>query len=504
LPPSKSAHPQAIVPVILCGGSGTRLWPLSRKSFPKQFVPLIGDKSLLALTAIRVAKLNGSKVIAVGSDDHRFLIGQCMEEAGVTGSILLEPAPRNTAMAMAVAAVYAESNLYTQTVNATSKTNAGLNSPNQTDPDPLLLFCPADHHIPDTDVFIECIQSAFNAANSGRIVTFGVMPTHPSSAYGYIHAGEPLDAYASKARQFIEKPSRTDAEKLLLEGSAFWNAGIFLSRASALLDALRLHAPDILEAAKASTQNINTEKTIEGNLFIRFDKKVFEAARSESIDYAVMEKHDQVALVPFKGQWSDVGSWNAVAQLTEADANQNRIKGQGIAHKTENTFIHALNRPVVALGVTDLLIIDTADAVLIAHQESSQDVKDVLTQLDAQGMGEAHTHRRVARPWGWYDSITRGDGFQVKRIGVKPKASLSLQMHHHRAEHWIVVKGVAEVTCGEKIFTLNVNESTFIPLGVTHRLHNPGETQLEIIEVQSGDYLGEDDIVRIEDAYGRA
>lgn len=421
-----------------------------------------------------------------------------MEEAGVTGSILLEPAPRNTAMAMAVAATYAVQN---KKVN--SKPNTKQDQHWQTDPDPLLLFCPADHHIPDTDTFIECIQSAINAANSGLIVTFGVMPTHPSSAYGYIRAGAPLDAYASKASQFIEKPSRTDAEKLLLEGNAFWNAGIFLSRASMLLDALRLHAPDVLEAAQASTQNTNTEKTTEGNLFIRFDKELFEAARSESIDYAVMEKYDQVALVPFKGQWSDVGSWNAVAQLTEADANQNRIKGQGIAHKTENTFIHAPNRPVVALGVTDLLIIDTADAVLIAHQEDAEKVKDVVAYLDAQGMGEAHTHRRVARPWGWYDSITRGDGFQVKRIRVKPKASLSLQMHNHRAEHWIVVAGVAQVTCGDKVFTLNKNESTFIPLGVTHRLHNPGETELEIIEVQSGGYLGEDDIVRFEDRYGR-
>lgn len=426
------------------------------------------------------------------------MIAQCMEEAGVTGSILLEPSPRNTAMAMATAATYAAQN---EKVN--SKPNTNQDQHWRADPDPLLLFCPADHHIPDTDAFIECIQGGIKAANSGRIVTFGVMPTHPSSAYGYIRSGEPLDAFASKALQFIEKPSRTDAEKLLLEGNAFWNAGIFLSRASVLLDALRLHAPDILEAAKASMQKTNAEKTIEDNLFIRFDKDLFEAARLESIDYAVMEKHDQVALVPFKSQWSDVGGWNAVAQLTEADANQNRIKGQGIAHATENTFIHAPNRPVVALGVTDLLIIDTADAVLIAHQESSEEVKDVLTQLDSRGMAEAHTHRRVARPWGWYDSISKGDGFQVKRIGVKPKASLSLQMHNHRAEHWIVVAGIAQVTCGDKVFTLNKNESTFIPFGITHRLHNPGETELEIIEVQSGDYLGEDDIVRFEDRYGR-
>ncbi len=248
---------------------------------------------------------------------------------------------------------------------------------------------------------------------------------------------------------------------------------------------------------------MTTEKITEDNLFIRLDKEIFEAARSECIDYAVMEKHDRVAVVPFKGQWSDVESWNAVAQLTSADANQNRIKGQGVAHRIENTFIHAPSRPVVALGVSDLLIIDTADAVLIAHQESAEKVKEVVTQLDSQGMGEAHTHRRVARPWGWYDCISKGDGFQVKRIGVKPKASISLQMHHHRAEHWIVVKGVAEVTCGERVFTLNINESTFIPLGETHRLHNPGEIELEIIELQSGDYLGEDDIVRFEGNYGR-
>jgi mannose-1-phosphate guanylyltransferase/mannose-6-phosphate isomerase len=433
---SELTHFQAIVPVILCGGSGTRLWPLSRKSFPKQFVPLIGDKSLLTLTATRAARLNGSKVIAVGSEDHRFLIGQCMEEAGVTGSILLEPAPRNTAMAMAVAAVYAAGNLA-----GTRKTNADQDFFNKSDLDPLLLFCPADHHIPDTDAFIDCIRSGVKAADSGFIVTFGVMPTHPSSAYGYIRTGEQIDAHASSASEFIEKPNVDLAQKLLLEGDAFWNAGIFLSRASILLDALQLHAPDILGAAKASMQNVNTEKTIEDNFFIRFDKEIFEAARSESIDYAVMEKHDQVAVVPFKGQWSDVGSWNAVAQLTSADANQNRIEGQGVAHRTENTFIHAPSRPVVALGVSDLLIIDTADAVLIAHQESAEKVREVVAQLDSQGMEEAHTHRRVARPWGWYDSISKGDGFQVKRISIKPKASLSLQMHHHRAEHWIVVKG---------------------------------------------------------------
>jgi mannose-1-phosphate guanylyltransferase/mannose-6-phosphate isomerase len=421
-----------------------------------------------------------------------------MDEAGVTGSILLEPTPRNTAMAMALAAVYAAGR-----INATSETDVGQNFLNLSDPDPLLLFCPADHHIPDTDGFIDCIQSGIKAANSGYVATFGVMPTHPSSAYGYIRAGAPLDAYASKALQFIEKPPLAEAEKLLLEGNAFWNAGIFLSRASTLLDALHLHAPDILQSAQASMQNANTKKTTEDYCFIRFDKELFEAARSESIDYAVMEKHNQVAVIPFKGQWSDVGSWNAVAQLTEADANQNRIKGQGIAYKSENTFIRAPNRPVVALGVTDLLIIDTADAVLIAHQASSEEVKYALAQLDAQGIDEAHTHSRVARPWGWYDSIAKGDGFQVKRICVKPKASLSLQMHYYRAEHWIVVAGVAEVTCGEQIFMLNQNESTFIPLGVTHRLHNPGEIELEIIEVQSGDYLGEDDIVRIKDAYDR-
>jgi mannose-1-phosphate guanylyltransferase/mannose-6-phosphate isomerase len=422
-----------------------------------------------------------------------------MDEAGVTGPILLEPSPRNTAMAMAVAAVYAAGR-----INATSETDVGQNFLNLSDPDPLLLFCPADHHIPDTDGFIDCIQSGIKAANSGYVATFGVMPTHPSLAYGYIRAAEPLDAYASKALQFIEKPPLAEAEKLLLEGNAFWNAGIFLSRASTLLDALHLHAPDILQAAQASMQNANTKKTTtEDYCFIRFDKELFEAARSESIDYAVMEKHNQVAVIPFKGQWSDVGSWNAVAQLTEADANQNRIKGQGIAYKSENTFIRATNRPVVALGVSDLLIIDTADAVLIAHQASSEEVKYALAQLDSQGIGEAHTHRRVARPWGWYDSIAKGDGFQVKRVRVKPKASLSLQIHYHRAEHWIVVAGVAEVTCGDQVFMLDKNESTFIPLGVIHRLHNPGEIELEIIEVQSGDYLGEDDIVRLQDIYGR-
>jgi mannose-1-phosphate guanylyltransferase/mannose-6-phosphate isomerase len=333
-------------------------------------------------------------------------------------------------MAMATAAVYAVENL-----NVASKTNGDQGPLNQSDPDPLLLFCPADHHTPDTDAFIDCIRSGIKAADSSFIVTFGVMPTHPSSAYRYIRAGEQIEAYASSASQFIEEPNVDLAQKFLLEGNAFWKAGIFLSRASILLEALQLHAPDFLEAAKASMQNVRTEKTTEDNLFVRFDKEIFEVARLESIDYTVIEKHDRVTVVPFKSQWSDVGSWNVVAQLTSADANQNRLEGQGVAHQTENTFIHAPNRPVVALGVSDLLIIDTANAVLIAHQESAEKIKELVVQLDSQGIDEAHTNRRVARPWGWYDSITRGDGFQVKRIGVKPKASLSLQMHHHRAEH---------------------------------------------------------------------
>ncbi len=468
-----------IVPIVLCGGSGTRLWPLSRKSFPKQFVPLIGDKSLLHLTLERVGRFRGAVVI-VASEEHRFMVTDTLQLARVSGEVLLEPVGRNTAAAMAIAALHVS--------------RAGQD---------LLLFCPADHHIPDVELFIEAIGKGVDAADSGAIVTFGVLPNFPSTAYGYIQqGGSRIDGSHGVAR-FIEKPEIAKAQELLLAGNALWNAGIFLCKAEVLVAALQQHAPDILAACQDAFALAKSEISPSGHTFIRPDSAKFSACRSQSIDYAVMESHDDIAVVPLAGQWSDVGSWNSVALLAEADKDGNRVQGQGLAHRTNNTFIHAPYRPVVALGVKNLVVVDTPDAVLIAHRDYVEQVKDVVAKLEQVQCTQAITHRKVARPWGWYDSLDVGERFQVKRIGVKPGASLSLQMHHHRAEHWVVVKGIAEVTRGNETFLLSENQSTYIPIGETHRLKNPGAVELEIIEIQSGSYLGEDDIVRFEDTYGR-
>jgi mannose-1-phosphate guanylyltransferase/mannose-6-phosphate isomerase len=369
----------------------------------------------------------------------------------------------------------------------------------------LLLFLPSDHFIPDVDGFISTIQSGVAAAQSGYIVTFGVQPSFPSTAYGYIHQGGELDDLTSPGsstyavERFFEKPPLAIVQEMLLSGNFLWNAGIFLCTASTLVEALGKHAPDILSSCQQAMHN----PEIDGR-FVRPNEESFLSCRSESIDYAVMEHFDKVAVVPFKGAWSDVGSWNAVAALSPADEAGNRINGQGLAVQANNTYINAPHRPVVALGTSDLVIIDTPDAILVASVDKVEQVKNVVASLKKAGQSEAVTHRKVARPWGWYDSIDMGERFQVKRIAVKPGASLSLQMHHHRAEHWIVVKGTAKVTNGDQVFLLEENQSTYIPIGVKHRLENPGINDLEMIEVQSGSYLGEDDIVRFEDNYGRS
>ena len=465
-----------IQPVILCGGSGTRLWPLSRKSFPKQFVPLLDNKSLLQLTLERVTQLGGkasANVMCVAADEHRFLVTEAMRAAKVSGTVILEPVARNTAGAMALAAL------------------AVL-------PEQLLLFCPADHHIPNTQAFAAMVEQGLAAARQGAIVTFGVVPSFPSTAYGYIQQGQSrLDGSHAVAR-FIEKPTADKAQSLILQGEVLWNAGIFLCRADVLLKALHQHAPDIL----AHCQQAMAGATYDQN-FIRPKPQAFAACRSESIDFAVMEHHVDVAVVPFSGAWSDVGSWNAVAELSQPDSQGNRTHGQAHTLHARNTFVHAPHRPVVALGTQDLLIVDTTDALLVVAASHVELVKDVVNHLAQHGVAQANSHRHTARPWGAYDSVDVGERFQVKRIIVNPNAQLSLQMHHHRAEHWIVVKGTAEVTCGEKTFLLTENQSTYIPLGTVHRLKNPGKTSLELIEVQSGSYLGEDDIVRFEDVYGR-
>jgi mannose-1-phosphate guanylyltransferase/mannose-6-phosphate isomerase len=385
---------------------------------------------------------------------------------------------------------------------------AALQASHNGQPDALLLFCPADHHIPDAAAFAHAVKDGVPAAEGGAIVTFGIVPSFPSTAYGYIQHGPQRPDGALQVQRFIEKPAAEAAQSLLLGGSVLWNAGIFLCRASTLLQALAQHAPDILASCRQAlpAPAAASPAPAEGAApqWIAPLAPEFGACRSQSIDYAVMEHHANVAVCPFGGAWSDVGSWNAVAELTPADEAGNRVEGQGLTHLARNTFIHAPHRPVVALGTQDLIIVDTPDALLVAHKDCVEQVKDIVARLQDQNCAEAITHRKVARPWGWYDSLDLGERFQVKRIGVKPGASLSLQMHHHRAEHWIVVKGTAEVTRGRETFLLSENQSTYIPIGELHRLHNPGKLELEMIEVQSGSYLGEDDIVRFEDTYGRS
>ncbi|MEQ1657134.1 MAG: mannose-1-phosphate guanylyltransferase/mannose-6-phosphate isomerase [Hylemonella sp.] len=472
--------PVAVIqPVILCGGSGTRLWPLSRKAFPKQFIPLLGDKSLLQLTLERVAPLaqgQSEAITCVAAEAHRFLVADVAAQAGLSVRQILEPQAKNTAAAMALAALAAPA-------------------------DALLLFCPADHHIPDAQAFCAMVQGAAPAAQAGRLVTFGVLPSFPSTAYGYIQKGATAGAGFEVAR-FVEKPAQDKALEFLASGQYLWNAGIFLMRAADLLQALQAHAPDILDVCRRAMQQPQRD-----GLFLRPDAQVFAGCRSQSIDYAVMERARNVSVYPFAGVWSDVGSWNAVAQLAEPDADGNRAGGE-VQHahhlRAKDTYIHAGGqRPVVALGTQGLLIIDTPDALLVADPSQAEAVKDVVAKLEKLDATQAVQHRRVARPWGWYDSIDLGPRHQVKRIMVKPGASLSLQKHHHRAEHWVVVSGTAEVTNGDKVMVLGENQSTYIPIGQVHRLANRGQVPLEIIEVQSGSYLGEDDIVRYEDTYGR-
>lgn len=466
-----------ILPVVLSGGAGTRLWPLSRKSLPKQFVPLIpssdGTQTSLLATTLARAKSLSEDVMVVASDEHRFLVQEAVDAAGVGAKTILEPMGRDTAAAIAVAALNAE-------------------------PSQLLLFMPADHHIPDVQAFARAMNKGVEAARNGFIVTFGVVPSHPSTAYGYIQRGEALLGDVASVSRFIEKPPLSDAQKMLLQGGFFWNAGIFMVQASAMIDALGRFEPEVLVACRNAVDVQKADRN-----FVRLGKDEFAACPRISIDYAVLERHDRVAVVPLEGQWSDVGSWREVARLTEADEDGNRFTGEVVGIGAKNTFVHAPSRPVVAIGTDGLLIVDTKDALLVAHESHSEQVKQAVAQLEQMGVPQAVQHRHVARPWGSYDSVDMGPRFQVKRITVKPGAALSLQMHHHRAEHWIVVSGTARVTRGKETFLLTENQSTYIPLGETHRLENCGKTPLEIIEVQSGSYLGEDDIVRFDDNYDR-
>ncbi|WP_284160143.1 mannose-1-phosphate guanylyltransferase/mannose-6-phosphate isomerase [Xanthomonas citri] len=464
-----------VLPIILSGGSGTRLWPLSRESYPKQFLPLVGDKSMLQSTWLRAAPVAGHAPIVVANEEHRFMAAEQLQQLGVKPSaILLEPKGRNTAPAIAVAALEA--------------TRDGA--------DPLLLVLPSDHVIQNEAAFQAAVTLAATAAEQGKLVTFGIKPTAPETGYGYIKAS--AGAGASAVERFVEKPDLATAQSYLASGEYYWNSGMFLFRASRYLEELRKFHPAIADACQKAWENGKRDAD-----FTRLDKDAFAASPSDSIDYAVMEKTADAVVVPLDAGWNDVGSWSSLLDVSNQDAQGNAHHGDVIQLDCQNTYAYG-SRLIAMVGLEDVVVVETPDAVLVGHRDRIQEVKDVVSQIKTAGRSEATWHRKVYRPWGAYDSIDMGQRHQVKRITVRPGAVLSLQMHHHRAEHWIVVSGTAEVTRGEEVLLLTENQSTYIPLGVTHRLRNPGKLPLELIEVQSGSYLGEDDIVRFEDTYGRA
>jgi len=467
-------------PVLLSGGSGTRLWPLSREAYPKQFLPLAGDDTMLQATWLRVAALADAahalnRPIVVAGEDHRFLVAEQLRQIGApVPAILLEPIGRNTAPAIAAAALQAMA--------------AG--------DDPLLLVLPSDHVVRDADAFRNAVRVAMPAAEAGALVTFGIVPNAPETGFGYIQAA--AGDGVRKVLRFVEKPDAATAQSYLGAGGYFWNSGMFLLRASRYLEELQRFRPEIVDAVRAAFEGAARDGD-----FIRLDKQAFSSCPSDSIDYAVMEKTDAAMVLPVDIGWNDVGSWSALWDVSEQDGDGNAHHGDVIAIDSRNSYAYA-QRLVALVGVDDLVVVETDDAVLVARKDKVQQVKDVVATLKSQQRTQAALHREVHRPWGSYDSVDAGDGFQVKRIKVKPGARLSLQSHTRRAEHWIVVRGIARVTRDNDVFELFANQSTYIPIGAKHRLENPGAEMLELIEVQSGDYLGEDDIVRYEDVYGRA
>jgi mannose-1-phosphate guanylyltransferase/mannose-6-phosphate isomerase len=466
-----------IVPVILSGGAGTRLWPLSRELYPKQFLPLAGQHTMIQETLLRLRGLTdlGAPII-VCNEDHRFLVAEQMRQIDCRPSaIVLEPVGRNTAPAVAVAALHGE------------KT------------DDVMLVLPADHVIKDLPAFHAAVKKGLAAAEAGKLVTFGIVPTAPETGYGYIRAaaaGKKADSLAIEA--FVEKPDLKTAEKYLKAGNYYWNSGMFMFKPSVLLAELKKHAAKIAPACRKALAEGSSD-----NDFVRLNREDFAACPSISIDYAVMEKTGLGVMIPLAAGWNDVGSWAALADVNPADAAGNVVDGDVLTCSVKNSCILASNRLVAAVGIEDHIVVETADAVLVAHKNRVQDVKHIVDQLRSAQRVEAVNHRRVNRPWGAYETIDIAPRFQVKRITVNPGESLSSQMHYHRAEHWVVVSGTARITTGDKVIILSENQSTYIPLGQTHRLENPGRIPLELIEVQSGSYLGEDDIVRFEDIYNR-
>ena len=494
--PANASRDVTVLPVILAGGSGTRLWPLSRAQHPKQFLSLetAGGEgaTLFQQAAMRVASLAGAGIVVqppyvVANEAHRFTVVEQLQTAGLGCTrVLLEPAGRNTAPALALAALDAMAE----------------------GADPILVVTPADHAVTDRPAFARALRNAVSAAAEGGIVVLGIAPDRPDTGYGYIRSlpaegtgfGDTLQVAA-----FVEKPDLATAERYLVDGGYWWNGGMFVLRASVWLDALRRFRPDIASACEKAWKTGSADAA-----FMRIDTAAFAAIPAESIDYAVMEPASRagsgiaVKMIPLDAGWSDLGAWDAVWQVGAHDADGNASHGDALLRDSRNTLVHATSRLVGVIGLDDITVVETADAVLVAHRSKSPAVKDMVSALASGGRREVSTHRRVHRPWGWYESVDQGPRFQVKRILVKPGAKLSLQMHHHRAEHWIVVSGTAEVTNGAAVTMLTENQSTYIPLGQTHRLANPGKLPLEIIEVQSGSYLGEDDIVRFEDTYGRS
>jgi len=471
-------------PVILSGGAGTRLWPLSRRAFPKQFHSLVDDSTLLQSTALRTAGLDGVEILSplvVCNEMHRFMVAEQLRECGrAAAAIMLEPVGRNTAPALTLAALQA--------------TKVGA--------DPLLLVMPADHVIADQAAFEAALRHGLGPAGEGKVVTFGIVPDSPHTGYGYIRQGAALGEGAFQLEAFVEKPDLQTAESYLEQGNYLWNSGIFLLRASRWLELAGAFCPQILEAV--SQAHADGQQDMD---FFRADAAEFEASPADSIDYAVMEplsqQPGQTVVVPLDAGWSDIGAWEALWAVSPQDAAGNAVHGDVFAYNASGNLLFSQSRMVAAVGVEDMVVVETPDAVLVAHKEHAQDVKKVTEYLDSSKRGESEFHRCVHRPWGTFEGIDQGQRFQVKRLTVKPGATLSLQMHHHRAEHWVVVNGTARVTCDDKTFLLSENQSTYIPIGTKHRLENPGTVPLEIIEVQSGSYLGEDDIVRFEDVYNR-
>ena len=464
----------SVCAVIMAGGSGSRLWPMSRAGYPKQLLPLFESATMLQSTLLRLGDLPIESSITVCGEEHRFFVAEQLRSIDVQGTIILEPEGRNTAPTIALAALEKEAE------------------------DPVLLVLAADHVVQNQGAFTDAVAAALPLAETGKLVTFGVVPTEPQTGYGYIQRGDE-EGGGYRVKRFKEKPSAETAQEYLDSGEYYWNSGMFMFKASSYLAELQNHRPDIVSACRAAMESKGRDLD-----FLRVGRSSFVQCPSESIDYAVMEKTNDAVVVPMNAGWSDIGSWSSLSELSQQDDDGNTVLGDVKLLASENTYVRSEDKLLAAIGVNDLVIVSTKDAVLVASKSAAQDVKQITQALQDESRSEWLFHREVYRPWGKYDTVDAGERYQVKRITVNPGAKLSVQLHHHRAEHWVVVSGSAKVSNGDQTFLLSENESTYIPIGVTHSLENPGKIPLEIIEVQSGSYLGEDDIVRLADDYGRS